>query len=284
MERWAKEQSPAGHRSPSFSATLLAAIERSIDVSDGGGDPDSSTSPAYRSTAELKRDPASLPGSLRPSISASRSFGRSDFGGRSFSSSSYDQLDLKAIRPIRTAASLPPTPRATSTTASHRQEAKKLISTQSKVPNSGRRKEPSSPGARLAGFLNFLFADSSPGKPRKLKSSSASGDGEASTCSTASSSSLSRRCQVKTSSTGGQPASGGITLDGRRRGCEGDKAATATSVEEAKGKGKMREAVRKKVDELLRREGKEEEATSDSSSDLFELEDLTVTNDNKCTR
>ncbi|XP_042455249.1 protein BIG GRAIN 1-like [Zingiber officinale] len=261
MERWAKDRSPNRHRSRSFSATLLAAIDRSIDESDGGGDPDSSTAPAYRSTAKLKRDPASLPG-------------RSDCGGRSFSSSSYD-LDLMAIRPIRTTASLPPTPRGTSTAASHRQEAKKLISTQSKVPNSGRRKEPSSPGARLAGFLNFLFADSAAGKPRKPKSKSVSGDGEASTCSCASSS-FSRRCQAKTSSTGGQPASVGITLDVRRRGCEGDKASWVTSAEEAKGKGKVREAVRKKVEELLRREAKEEEATSDSSSDLFELEDLTV--------
>ncbi|XP_010936966.1 protein BIG GRAIN 1-like [Elaeis guineensis] len=250
------------------------------------------------------RKPENRPGF--PVNSTSSSSDCSSYGG--FSSSEAESVPRPAgLRPIRTGGLLyrserarsnppPPQPPAVgSPSAHHHQEKKKSSSIRSKFRDLRKAKAPASPGARLASFLNSLFTAT--GNSRKSKSAATVAayggvgvrGGEESACSTATS--YSRSCLSKTPSSRGRPplAAGegvkrsvrfypvSVIVDEDCRPCgqkclyDGDSAAVARRPPEAAAMAK------KRVEELLRGfEEEEDEEGSDSSSDLFELENLTA--------
>ncbi|WOK93214.1 protein BIG GRAIN 1-like [Canna indica] len=320
MEKWGKERPRRGHEYPSFSSTLLDAIYRSIDESDAVGVAKPSPiaaaprqpAPAYHSAAAAKERVVTRPRGLPP-ISTSSSSDNSSYGGFSSSSEPESAANHSArMRPIRTVSVAParsvshppPSPplsqrRVPSSPAAHNREKTKSSSIRSKLRDLGRSK-PASPGARLAGLLNSLFATAA-GKPRRPKSSPAPTTVDDSACSTASS--YSRSCFVKTpSSRRGlpleeegvkrsvrfHPVSVIVGEDlrpcGQKIVCAGDRSAAEAKDKRRRSvavpEGKEREETRRRVEELLRRyedeEEEDEDEMSDSSSDLFELENLTV--------
>jgi hypothetical protein len=264
MERWgakgmaAPEPGRTGRRlyadQPSFSSTLLDAIYKSMDEADDGA--------AEAMTGEAKRREdyghhcynymASLAGSYRassraPHAATSSSSDCSSYGG--FSSSEAESSQHRhRLRPIRTTAASS----GVSGGAARREKPGATI--RAKLRDL---RKPASPGARLAGFLNSIFA----GKHRRgggpATPPSSSRAAAESACSTASSSSYSRSCLSKTPSTRGQPNRRTV------RFLDSDVEAPAVS----------RGAV-----QLLRRmeteSDEDDEDSSDASSDLFELENL----------
>ncbi|URE01117.1 hypothetical protein MUK42_37021 [Musa troglodytarum] len=242
----------------------------------------------------------SRPRGLLP-ISTSSSSDNSSYGGFSSSSEPESVSSHRArLRPIRseeaparcTAISGPPTrPPAP---VVHDRERTKSSSIRSKLRDLGRSKAPASPGGRLAALLNSLFAAAAK-RPKKSKTPTATADDSA--CSTLSS--HSRSCLVKAPSSRQAPPAEdegakrsvrfhpvSVIVGEDLRPCgqksvySGDRAAEArrrTVATEVEGKGKTE--TRMRVEELLRRfeDGEEEDGEiSDSSSDLFELENLTV--------
>ncbi|CAL9121555.1 unnamed protein product [Musa acuminata var. zebrina] len=306
-ERWARGRNRSGHQNPSFSSTLLDAIYRSIDESDGGGathapiivpkrPPPLLRPPVDRRTAGAADERAATRRRPFVPISTSSSSEKSSYGG--FSSSSEPDSAATRLRPIRTAGppirSAPPPPASASFDRHEEDEKKKKKKTSSirgrlRDMKSSRSVAPASPGARLAGFLGSLLSAVS-GTPRRPTSTASGCDDSA--CSTASS--HSRSCLVKKPSTRERapPAEGGkrsvrfypvsVIVDEDLRPCghksvyEADRAAETSS---RRPSSAAMEA-RRRVEELLRgmeeEEEEEEEETSDSSSDLFELENLTV--------
>ncbi|WOL20190.1 hypothetical protein Cni_G28993 [Canna indica] len=148
---------------------------------------------------------------------------------------------------------------------------------------------PASPGARLASFLNALFSAAGSPKKTKIVTTTASSTtavpkvsigGDESACSTSPASSCRRSCLSK--------APPSQTADRRRMsGAEEGKRSVRfypVSVivdEDSRPCGHKRlqdEAVAARMEELLRaaEEEEEDEEGSESSSDLFELENLTV--------
>ncbi|PKU64107.1 protein BIG GRAIN 1-like [Dendrobium catenatum] len=136
---------------------------------------------------------------------------------------------------------------------------------------------PASPGARLANFLNSLFAAKS-----KVSRNAVAGV-EESVCSSASS--YSRSCLSKTTSSRGQPASVkrtvrfcpiSVIVDEDCRPCghkcvyAGDRPPTSVPVRS------VAEMLRSSELEEEEEDDEEEDGESDSSSDLFELENLAI--------
>ncbi|XP_074559541.1 protein BIG GRAIN 1-like [Curcuma longa] len=302
-ERRVRGNYKAGHQNPSFSSTLLDAIYRSIDESDGNAAALGSVSTRDRCCASVgikKKDPLTLlppvaAASQRaasrcrtlPRICTSSSSDMSSYGG--FSSSSDPDCVAARLRPIRTAAaplcSAPlPLPLAGE---GDKKKKKKSGSIRGKLHEMrcSRSAAPASPGARLAGFLGSLLSAVS-GTPRKQSPSSsttAAGGCDDSACSTASS--HSRSCLIKNPSTRERAADRGkrtvrfypvsVIVDEDLRPC-GQK-----SIFEADSSSRRLSATaleaRRRVEELLRGMEEEEEEMSDSSSDLFELENLMAT-------
>ncbi|KAL6867747.1 hypothetical protein ACP4OV_015771 [Aristida adscensionis] len=277
MERWgAKGVSPASGRArrcadqPSFSSTLLDAIYKSMDEPDGGVEAVTAAARAAKKREEATHYShyykASLAGSYRapapgPHATTSSSSDCSSYGG--FSSSEAESSQHRRLRPIRTSAAagvpapaLAPEKKARKPGAAIRAKLRDL-------------RKPASPGARLAGFLNSIFA----GKraPPTPPSASRAAAGAESACSTASS--YSRSCLSKTPSTRGQP---------RRtvRFMDSDSEAPST-VPAAMERRRVQVGVVELEQMLLRRmemesdeDDEEDEESSDASSDLFELENF----------
>ncbi|XP_010917139.2 protein BIG GRAIN 1 [Elaeis guineensis] len=309
MERWERPPSWRGRNNPSFSSSLLDAIYRSIDESDGGGGgptrnhrksgaPDlsfsfsSSSAAAARkkeSADELKRTAAAVSeralirrglvdykhGLVTPTSSSSDS---SSYGG--FSSSDAESYYSTGVRPVRSdrIRSDPVIP----------SEKKKAGSIRSRLRDlrKGRATGPASPGARLASFLNSLFA--SAGNPKKSKIAAPPPPPKAeSACSSASS--YSRSCLSKTPSSRGRrmPA---VAVEGGKRSVRFCPVSVIVGEDCRPCGHKCLDdddlapppppvVVARRVEELLRgleKEEEEEDAMSDSSSDLFELENLTA--------
>ncbi|XP_042434477.1 protein BIG GRAIN 1-like [Zingiber officinale] len=302
-ERWAKDNNQGGYQNPSFSSTLLDAIYRSIDESDGNAAAFGGGSARDRCCAPAGIIPNRLPTTLRPPaeaankrgssrcrtlppISTSSSSDISSYGG--FSSSSDPDSAATRLRPIRTGvAPLRSVARPPPLAEEDEKKKKKSGSIRGKLRDLGgsRSATPASPGARLAGFLGSLLSAVS-GAPRKQSpSSSVAGAGgrDDSACSTASS--HSRSCLTKKPSTREGAAKGGkrtvrfypvsVIVDedprpcGKRSVCEPNPSSRRLSAAALEA--------RRRVEELLRGMEEEEEEMSDSSSDLFELENFTAT-------
>ncbi|KAL6660031.1 hypothetical protein ACP70R_002153 [Stipagrostis hirtigluma subsp. patula] len=277
MERWgAKGVSPASGRArrcadqPSFSSTLLDAIYKSMDEPDDGV---GAVTGAGVARATKKREEAlsyshyykaSLAGSYRapapgPHATTSSSSECSSYGG--FSSSEAESSQHRRLRPIRTsvagagapAPALAPEKKAKKPGAAIRAKLRDL------------RGKPASPGAKLAGFLNSIFAGKrGPPTPPSASRTAAT----ESACSTASS--YSRSCLSKTPSTRGQPRRTVRFLDS-------DSEAPA-AVPAATERRRVQVGVVELEQMLLRRmemeSDEDDEESSDASSDLFELENF----------
>ncbi|KAG6475235.1 hypothetical protein ZIOFF_064453 [Zingiber officinale] len=226
-ERWAKDNNQGGYQNPSFSSTLLDAIYRSIDESDGNAAAFGGGSARDRCCAPVGIIPNRLPTTLRPPaeaankrgssrcrtlppISTSSSSDISSYGG--FSSSSDPDSAATRLRPIRTGvAPLRSAARPPPLAEEDEKKKKKSGSVRGKLRDlrGSRSATPASPGARLAGFLGSLLSAVS-GAPRKQSpSSSVAGAGgcDDSACSMASS--HSRSCLTKKPSTRERAAEGG---------------------------------------------------------------------------
>ncbi|KAL0917554.1 hypothetical protein M5K25_012621 [Dendrobium thyrsiflorum] len=173
MEKWeqSRPQVPPSHRhgsnNPSFSSSLLDAIYRSIDDSDAVT-PCLATSSIDKNWALPPPPPATLRRALDPAddrrhrrfFSATSSSDSSRFGG--FSSSDFDSTTRP--RPVLTRSNLirmdpPPPPETKRTNRSIRSRIRDL----QKSPASA------SPGSRLAAFVNAIFAGSGDRTPNKPK-------------------------------------------------------------------------------------------------------------------
>ncbi|XP_020103951.1 protein BIG GRAIN 1-like [Ananas comosus] len=295
MERWKKPPPPRARRGyscdhPSFSSTLLDAIYRSIDEPEGAGaaaKPPPPPAAAWRSATVRERDAAPRrpqqqpqpPQQQRrcgawPTYSTSSSSECSSYGGFSSSEAESSAPGSARLKPI-----LP--------------EKKKSSSIRSRIREFRRSsKAPASPGARLASFLNSIFAAAAgnPRKPSKRPASAAAAScGEsASACSTASS--YSRSCLTKTPSTrGGLPPAAPPPPPPKRSVRFGPVSVIVDEELRPYEKklpydGDPLPMARKRAEEMAlgfhrEEEEEEEEGESDSSSDLFELESLTVTGD-----
>lgn len=280
MERWQRVQKPPARRGcdyPSFSSTLLDSIYRSIDdetTNRGAPDP-----PTEKSCIDEKRaspltrlkPPRGTPNHPRKHAQAvtrpqhfhsttSSSSDCSSYGGFTSSEPESGPARCNRLKPIRTGnAQLrsrtkpPPPPPPISIPLPPEKTKKNLTSIRSKFRDLKKSGSPTSPAARLAGFLNSLFSSSSArGTARKQKIANVA-SGEESACSTASS--YSRSCLVKTPSmadhSGKRSVRFMLPLDG--------------------GNGRLET---KKM--TWRDFEAEDDGTSDSSSDLFELENLTA--------
>jgi hypothetical protein len=250
---------------PSFSSTLLDAIYKSMDEADDGA------AEAMTGKAKKREDyghycynyKASLAGSYRassraPHATTSSSSDCSSYGG--FSSSEAESSQHRhRLRPIRTTAASSGVSGGAAAAAAPEKKARR------EKPGAAIRaklrdlRKPASPGARLAGFLNSIFAGKRHrgGAPATPPSSSRAAAESA--CSTASSSSYSRSCLSKTPSTRGQP--NGRTV----RFLDSDVEAAAPAV--SRGALHLLRRMEMESDE-------DDEDSSDASSDLFELEDL----------
>lgn len=278
MERKGK---PPRYDQPSFSSTLLDAIYRSIDESDGTGtEPEKRASKqsdrysykleSWKSTGTMNHHRSSArtkpeaPGRNRSggwAHSTSSSSDCSSYGG--FSSSEAESVRLKPIRTTNRPDPVQYHFPAQSPGGNSTENKTKSSSIKSRIKEFRKTKQqlPASPGARLTSLLNAIF-------PKKT-ATVAKGGGAApevgSTCSSASS--YTRSCLSKTPS----------TVKRSVRFCPVN---VVVGEEEVDNADRRREAEgKKRVAEILRgleRDEEEEEDSSDSSSDLFELEDLTV--------
>ncbi|TVU48228.1 hypothetical protein EJB05_07859, partial [Eragrostis curvula] len=268
MERWgAKCAAPEPGRArrfadqPSFSSSLLDAIYKSMDETEDG---------AAEASKTKKRDEAlhygyyykpSLAGSYRASSRApattSSSSECSSYGG--FSSSEAESSQHRRLRPIRTSVAGAGAGGAPAPALAPEKKAKKPgAAIRAKLRDL---RKPASPGARLAGFLNAIFA----GKRGPATTPPSGSRAAESACSTASS--YSRSCLSKTPSTRGQPRRTVRFLD--------------SDVEAAPASAERRRVQVGAVEQMLLRrmemesdDDDDDEDSSDASSDLFELENL----------
>ncbi|XP_020582437.1 protein BIG GRAIN 1-like [Phalaenopsis equestris] len=247
MEKFAHSRR---RNNPSFSSSLLDSIYRSIDQSDrlSPGFPLSSTSKTETTSIDKKWIPKPPPPTNHPRhFFTSSSSDCSSFGG--FSSSDADFTAPPRLRPVparcdRYCSDSPP-------------ERKRTGSIRSRICNL---QTPASPGARLAAFLNSIFASGS-GKPKKQKF--AGGQEE------------SARSYINRM----LPSS----RDGRQRSVRFSSASIAADGDsrEKRHFGEVPMLVRDRqmvLEEFLRGFDMEEEEETDcdsvSSSELFELESL----------
>ncbi|URE01115.1 hypothetical protein MUK42_37021 [Musa troglodytarum] len=276
-----------------------------MDEYDAGGAPEPSLAASRKPAMVVSETAGSRPRGLLP-ISTSSSSDNSSYGGFSSSSEPESVSSHRArLRPIRseeaparcTAISGPPTrppappplekqQRISSPPVVHDRERTKSSSIRSKLRDLGRSKAPASPGGRLAALLNSLFAAAA---KRPKNAAGAVGGYDDSACSTLSS--HSRSCLVKAPSSRQAPPAEdegakrsvrfhpvSVIVGEDLRPCgqksvySGDRAAEArrrTVATEVEGKGK--------TETRMFEDGEEEDGEiSDSSSDLFELENLTV--------
>ncbi|VAH87108.1 hypothetical protein VPH35_064247 [Triticum aestivum] len=255
---------------PSFSSSLLDAIYRSMEDEPGHPAGDAVTAAATKKKQQQEQEEAlhysyyyrpSLAGSYRarapapgPHATTSSSSECSSYGG--FSSSEAESSSHRRLRPIRTAVpGGPPAP-------APEKKAKKQPAGASIRAKLRDLRKPASPGARLAGFLNTIFAGkrAAPQTPPSARTAAAAEYA----CSSASS--YSRSCLSKTPSTRGH-------ANRTVRFVDSDREAPAT----VPGADRRRVPVEQM---LLRRmemesdEEDDEDESSDASSDLFELENL----------
>ncbi|CAL9118812.1 hypothetical protein MUK42_23492 [Musa troglodytarum] len=298
-ERRARGKSGSGHRNPSFSSTLLDAIYRSIDESDGGATRDRHSlitvpkrpPPPLRPAAEWRTAEAATRCRPLAPISTSSSSDKSSYGG--FSSSSEPDSGVNRLRPILTVGapihSIPPPPAAAVFDRREEEKKKKPGSIRGRLRDTRSSRSaapaPASPGARLAGFLGSLLSAVSviPRRPTPTAITAAGGcdDSAGSTAS-----SPSRSCLIKKPSTREQPPSRegekrsvrfypvSVIVDEDLRPCGHKKVYGADTAPGRPSAVAMK--ARRRVEELLGGMEEEEEEMSDSSSDLFELQNLTV--------
>ncbi|KAJ6824116.1 putative protein BIG GRAIN 1 [Iris pallida] len=256
---------PSHHRknNPSFSSSLLDAITRSIDDSDSaGGEPE-----RRRNAPGGAQDPTTRRNHYYYYSSSSSSACSSSF----FSSSDTD-TPIR-IRPIRTSPALARSDRIRSNAPLEKpnETQKQLTSIKKKLRELRRSAGPGSPGGRLAGFLNSIFHPAGAAKPKKQQSPSSTNGSSSS----ASSSSCSRSCLSKTPSTRGSDGGGGkrsvrfcpvgVIVGEDCRPC-GEKVVFARDLPAPSRKAAL-------LQELMATEERED-YESDSSEDLFELENL----------
>ncbi|KAM0849083.1 hypothetical protein ACQ4PT_053962 [Festuca glaucescens] len=283
MERWGEKGTAAARArrhadQPSFSSTLLDAIYKSMEDEPGhaGADATATTKKKQQQQQEAlhysyyyrpslagsyrARAPGPTPG---PHATTSSSSECSSYGG--FSSSEAESSNHRRLRPIRTAV---PGGGAPNPPAPDQKKPKKPAGASSiRAKLRDLRHKPASPGARLAGFLNTIFAGkrSAPQTPPSARTAAAAEYA----CSSASS--YSRSCLSKTPSTRGQA---GRTV---RFVVDSDGDAAPSTAPD-----RRRVPVQAVEQMLLRRmemesdedEDDEDEESSDASSDLFELENL----------
>lgn len=259
---------------PSFSSTLLDSIYRSIDDEKPSktirGSPDPSRKKKLQTEwvppAEVTRPRSHFRSTAAATTSSSSD--NSSFGG--FSSSEAESVGARhpnRLKPIRTTdkirpakSPLPPPPPPPPERKNRKEKVKKnLSSIRSKL------RSPTSPAARLAGFLNSLFTAHH--KPRPGGAGAAC-SGEESACSTASSFSRSS-CMAAKKMTSAVERSVTFRLPV-------DTAGGRKAREESRCCRKA--ATEKKVMTTWRgfEEDDDDDVASESSSDLFELESLSV--------
>ena len=289
MERLQRVQKPPARRGcdyPSFSSSLLDSIYRSIDdETNYPGAPDSPTrkkkQSALAATPDVKWAPPVLtrvkpphgtpghpkrnaPAVTRPQQFHSTTSSSSDcssYGGFSSSEPESAPVHPNRLKPIRTAnfqarSNFPP---PLPIPLPPEKKKKNLNSIRSKFRDLKKSRSPTSPAARLAGFLNSLFT-STAGTTRKQKIATAS---EESACSTASS--YSRSCLVKTPSTAEHAVKRSVRF--------------SLPVDGGNGRREEGRCGRREMKKMMTWRGFEDEdddVTSDSSSDLFELENLSA--------
>ncbi|KAG0489178.1 hypothetical protein HPP92_007989 [Vanilla planifolia] len=272
---------------PSFSSTLLDAIYRSFDEMDERGDAPEVVRKKQSNVSGENRERPTMkqPQVIRPRSRATATSSSSDGSSYgSFSSSDAESVSVTRLRPIRTTAAV------NLETTQARSERCRLVSVPNRPPlppislggdekcakknrhgsfrnrlrDFGKGRTPASPGARLTNFLNSLFA-------AKSKVSAEAVAKEESSCSTASS--YSRSCLSKTLSFKGRPETGKRTVSfGPVSVMHGtDQRPAPVGMARAEFRLPVRSAVG-----MLRRSEVEEDEESDSSSDLFELENLAV--------
>ncbi|KAH7656540.1 hypothetical protein IHE45_18G080900 [Dioscorea alata] len=263
-----KQASRRARDMPSFSSSLLDAIYRSLD-----DDPNAHYDPLtrqpshhpvhhslttkYNPTCSIGNPtvPVTRPRPYRILKSSSSSSDMSSSAG--FSSSSEPESGPARLRPIRTGG-LRSGP-AKTRPVSPPPDKKKTESIKNRARDPRRPKTPASPGARLAGFIGSLFG-SSAAKNSKKPAPVSRAAGEDSACSSAAS--FSRLgLSVTPSSRGGS--------DGVKRSVR----FCHDGVSAAVGKVAARKVETKRG---VRGAEERDDVASDGSSDLFELEDLTV--------
>lgn len=256
---------------PSFSSSLLDAIYRSMEDEPGHAGGEAVTAAATKKQQQQQQQEEalhysyyyrpSLAGSYRarapapaapgPHATTSSSSECSSYGG--FSSSEAESSNHRRLRPIRTTV-----PGGQPAPAPEKKTKKPAgASIRAKLRDL---RKPASPGARLAGFLNTIFA----GKRAPQTPPSARTAVEYA-CSSASS--YSRSCLSKTPSTRGH-------ANRTVRFVDSDREAPAT----VPGADRRRVPAQAVEQMLLRRmemeSDEDDEESSDASSDLFELENF----------
>ncbi|KAL0909720.1 hypothetical protein M5K25_020612 [Dendrobium thyrsiflorum] len=244
-----------GRKKPSFSSSLLDSIYRSIDESNGGspGHVLSSTSKRQIPSIDKKWIPTPQPpANLRRHFSTSSSSDCSSFGG--FSSSDADS----------TARPCPALTRCDRFCSDPPPERKRQGSISSRIRDLRNLRTPASPRARLAAFLNAIFASGG----RNTTKSKFAGRQEESAKSCISKFPASAKCG-KQRSVRFSPASIAAVDDGLEKRRFGEVPMVTRD--------------RKMVlEELLRgvdlevEEAEESDCESVSSSELFELESLSA--------
>ncbi|KAM0953068.1 putative protein BIG GRAIN 1 [Dioscorea sansibarensis] len=253
---------------PSFSSSLLDAIYRSLD-DDPNAKCDTITRQAshhpvhhsipakYNPTCSIGNPtmPVTRPRPYRILKSSSSSSDMSSSAG--FSSSSEPESGPAGLRPIRTGGSR--SGPAKTRPVSPPPDKKKSGSVKNRARDPRRPKTPASPGARLAGFIGSLFASSATKNSKKPGPVSRAASEDSAFSSAAS---FSRLGMSVTPSS--RNASDGVKRSVRF--CH-------DGVSDAVGKVATRKADTKRG---VRGDEEGDDVASDGSSDLFELEDLTV--------
>uniref|UniRef100_A0ACD5WI82 Uncharacterized protein n=1 Tax=Avena sativa TaxID=4498 RepID=A0ACD5WI82_AVESA len=278
MERWGDKGTAAGRArrhadQPSFSSTLLDAICKSMEDEPGhnAGAEAAATKKKQQQQEALHYSyyyRPSLAGSYRapaPHATTSSSSECSSYGG--FSSSEAESSNHRRLRPIRTTVS---GGAPASAPAPEKKASKKPPGASIRAKLRDLRK-PASPGARLAGFLNTIFA----GKRAPQTPPSARTAAEYA-CSSASS--YSRSCLSKTPSTRGQANRTVRFMDS----IDGEAAPSTVPGANRTGRRVPAQAVEQILLRRMEMESDEdddededdEESSSDASSDLFELENF----------
>ncbi|XP_044979599.1 protein BIG GRAIN 1-like [Hordeum vulgare subsp. vulgare] len=277
MERRGMEKgTSAGARrhadQPSFSSSLLDAIYRSMEDEPGHAGGEAAVTKKQQQQKKHVEEALhysyyyrpSLAGSYRapgPHATTSSSSECSSYGG--FSSSEAESSNHRRLRPIRTV--VPGGQPAPAPEKKAKKPAAAGASIRAKLRDL---RKPASPGARLAGFLNTIFAGkrSAPQTPPSARAAAAAAAEYA--CSSASS--YSRSCLSKTPSTRGH-------ANRTVRFADGDREAPAT----VPGADRRRVPALAVEQMLLRRmemesdeDEDDDEDSSDASSDLFELENF----------
>ncbi|XP_022152666.1 protein BIG GRAIN 1-like B [Momordica charantia] len=284
---------------PSFSSSLLDAIYRSIDESNGQGEEPQLI--LYRETTMTKQSIAAartedadealkfrrvekwmemkkkkVGSNVRDFTNSSSSSSESSCTAGRFSSSESEFLSRP--KPIKTTTEIPkPKPKHENGFLKTKSKASKMYHDLKKV------KQPISPGARLANFLNSLFNGGTPKTKQKLSNSSvqSSKSLQGSTCS--STSSFSRSCLSKTPSSRGNAAKRSVRfcpvsviVDEDCRPC-GHK--ILHKIEPILKKPLKTEQVKTEhdfEDDDEDYDDEDDDGLSCSSSDLFELDNLSV--------